>query len=101
MLTDPRTHQASIRWSVAQQRQGLPTFMHTTDPTWRIDEVPKQDEGWSLMCNFESPPADKGNPSIARVRYLMPNAPHRLGPGLRLQLYERGTGRYAEVEILD
>ena len=100
-MTDLATHRASVRWSAEQQRRGLPAFVHTTDPCWRIDELPKQDEGWSLMCNFERPPVDQGNPSIAHVRYLMPNAPHRLVAGLRLRLFERGTGDYAEVEILD
>ena len=100
-MRDPVTHQASIRWSAEQERQGLPAFDHTTDPAWHVDEVPRQDEGWSLMCNFERPPAAQGNPSIARVRYLMPNAPHRLVAGLRLRLFERGTGQFADVEILD
>jgi hypothetical protein len=100
-MTEPRTHQASIRWSTEQERQGLPAFSRTTDPVWLVDEIPKQDEGWSLMCDFDSPPVVQGNPSNARVRYLMPNAPHRLVPGLRLQLLERGTSRYADVEILD
>jgi hypothetical protein len=100
-MTDPRTHQASIRWSAEQERKGLPAFSRTVDPSWHIDEVPKQDEGWSLMCNFDSPPVVQGNPSIARVRYLMANAPHRLVPGLRLQLFERGTSHFADVEILD
>ena len=100
-MTDPHTHQASIRWSAEQDRQGLPAFSRTTDPAWHVDEVPKKDEGRSLMCNFDSLPVVQGNPSIAQVRYLMPNAPHRLVPGLRLRLFERGTGQYADVEILD
>jgi hypothetical protein len=100
-MTDPVTHRAPIRWSAAQQGKGLPIFAHTTDPTWLFDEIPKQDEGWSLMCDFATPPALQGNPSIAHVRYLMPNAPHRLIPGLRLRLFERGTGQFADVEILD
>jgi hypothetical protein len=100
-MADTVTHRALIRWSAEQERRGLPTFVRTTDPTWRIDEVPKKDEGWSLMCNFESPPAAQGNPSVAHVRYLMPNAPHHLAPGLRLRLFERGTNQFAEVEILD
>ena len=100
-MSDSVTHRASIRWSAEQLRQGLPAFSHTADPTWHVDETPKQDEGWTLMCDFESPPRAQGNPSIAKVRYLIPNAPHRLVPGLRLRMFERGTGQFADVEILD
>ena len=100
-MTEPVTHRASIRWSAEQERQGLPAFSYTTDPSWHVEEVPRKDEGWSLMCNFDSPPSAQGNPSFAHVRYLMPNAPHRLIPGLRLRMFERGTGQYAEVEVLD
>jgi hypothetical protein len=100
-MTRPRTHQASIRWSAEQEQRGLPAFERTTDPAWHVDEVPKEDEGWSLMCSFDSPPVVQGNPSIAQVRYLMPDAPHPLVPGLRLRLFERGTSQFADVEILD
>jgi hypothetical protein len=99
-MMDSRMHQASIRWSAERERQGLPAFERTTDPAWHVDEVPKQDEGWSLMCHFDSAPVVQGNPSIAQVRYLMPNAP-RLVPGLRLRLFEHGTSQFADVEILD
>jgi hypothetical protein len=29
---------------------------------------------WSLVCKFERPPSAQGDPSIAHVRYLVPNA---------------------------
>jgi hypothetical protein len=99
-MTESATHHASIRWSAEQERHGLPEFSRTIDPAWHIDEVPSHDEGWSLMCNFESPPKAQGNPSIAHVRYLMPNAPPLI-PGVRLRLFERGTGQYADVTIVD
>lgn len=100
-MTDPSEHQASIRWSSAQQQQGLPEFTQAADPAWHVDEIPTQDEGWTLLCDFDRPPVSQGNPSLARVRYLMPNAPHRLVRGLRLRLFERATGQVADVEILD
>jgi hypothetical protein len=37
-------------------------------------------EGWSLVCNFERPPSAQGDPSIAHVRYLMPNAQAHMIP---------------------
>jgi len=52
------------------------------------------------MCSFDSSPLAQGNPSIAEVRYLMPDAPPLI-PGLRLRLFERGTSQFADVEILD
>ena len=100
-MTDQIAHRASIRWSPEQQQRGLPVYTQTADPAWHVDETPKLDEGWTLLCDFEHPPALQGNPSIARVRYLMPTAPHRLERGLHLKLFERGTGQFAEVEILD
>ena len=99
-MTDPNAREASIRWSSEQERRGLPTFLRTTDPSWHVDEAPKENEGWSLVCEFDRPPAAQGNPSIARVHFLMPSALHRLVPGLRLRLFERGTGQFANVEIL-
>jgi hypothetical protein len=100
-MTDQPTHHASIRWSPEQQRQGLPNITQTADPAWHADERPVHDEGWTLLCDFATSPTVQGNPSVARVRYLMPNAPHRLVRGLHLRLFERGTGQFADVEILD
>jgi hypothetical protein len=99
-MTEPRTHQASIRWSTEQERQGLPAFSRTTDPVWRVDEVPKQDEGWSLMCNFDSPPVVQGNPSIAQVRYLMPDAPHRLVPAFGYGCSSEGLASMPTLRFL-
>jgi hypothetical protein len=92
---------ALIRWSPEQQRLGLPDLLQTTDPTWLVDEVPVKHEAWSLICEFDRSPAVQGNPSLAAVRYLMPTAPHRLEPGLRLHMFERDTQCFALVEILD
>jgi hypothetical protein len=100
-MTDQKAHRASIRWSPEQQRLGLPQFTRTADPAWHVNDTPKRDEGWTLLCDFERSPALQGNPSTAQVRYLMPNAPHPLGPGVRLRLFERATSQFADVEILD
>ena len=97
-----RIHQARIHSSEEQVRRGLPSISRTTDPSWLVDEGPGSGQGWSLVCEFEAPPAHQGNPSHAHVAFLVEDAPHRrLGPGSRLQLFERGTGQRAGVEILD
>jgi hypothetical protein len=92
---------ARITWSLAQVKRGLPVFTRTIDPAW-FDADPPGAEGWSLQCRFETTPAAQGNPSPAAVAFLVEGAPHeRLVPGVRLWLYERGTGHRAVVEVLD
>ena len=98
MATD---HCARITWSEEHVRQGLLSGSRTTDPAWVAEAIPRQDEGWSLICEFDVPPRKQGNPSTGRVRFLVPAAPHEyLRPGAKLQLFERATSQLAEVEIL-
>ena len=95
-------HSARIFWSADLHERGLPAIAQTIDPAWFEDAQPGQDDGWSLVCDFERPPSAQGDPSTARVRLLVAEAPHdRLRPGVRLRLVERATQRYATVEILD
>jgi hypothetical protein len=75
-------------------------MVSTTDPAWFTADPP-QAEGWSLVCTFERSVREQGNPSAARVRFLMENAPdERLQPGVVLRLFERQTQAFATVEIL-
>ena len=93
---------ARITWSPDQVRLGLPPISEIVDPCWLDDTVPVTREGWSLVCRFDPPPHEQGNPSTALVHFLVDNAPHeRLRPGASLRLFERGTGAYANVEILE
>jgi hypothetical protein len=95
-------HHARITWSTEQVRRGLPAVAEMIDPAWLADATPTIDDGWSLVCRFDSPPREQGNPSLAQVNFLADEAPHdRLKPGSALRLFERGTGSYATVEILD
>ena len=95
-------HRARITWSPEQVRQGLPPITQTVDPAWFADDRTPRAEGWSLMCMFEPPPNEQGSPTVARVRFVMPDAPHeRLRPGATLRLFERGTHGFANVHILD
>lgn len=93
-------HTARITWSDDQVRHGLPDVTQTIDPSW-LESDPEGADGWSLVCRFEEPPRQQGNPSIARVRFLVDTAPHVLRPGTCLRLFERWTTRYAKVEIID
>jgi hypothetical protein len=95
-------HSARITWSAEQVRRGLPPVSQTIDPAWLEDAEPLKGDGWTLMCRFERPPVQQGNPSAARVRFLVDEAPHdQLKPGTSLRLFERGTKGLATVEILD
>ena len=101
-MTEARAHRASVRWSSEQEAVGLPHAMTTTDPAWFANETPRADEAWSLVCEFDQPPVEQGNPSTGMVHYLMAEAPHaKLVTGAMLQLFERSTGRFAALEILD
>lgn len=101
-MNGPLSHRATIRWSRAHEHSGLPTFRRTTDPAWFAEQIPRVDDGWSLTCEFEQPPAAQGNPSAAHVHFMVEKAPHELLiAGARLKLFERATGDYAEVTILD
>ena len=95
-------HPARITWSSEQVRLGLPAIASSTDPVWLDTDSARSSEGWSLVCRFEAPPLQQGNPSIAQVRFMMAGAPHeQLSPGVTLRMFERATGQLATVEILE
>jgi hypothetical protein len=96
------SHRARITWSAAHLNCGLPACTETTDPSWLLDATPSVDAGWSLVCLFHQSPRDQGNPSEARVHFLVDDAPHHiLKPGASLRLFERATKDFATVEILE
>lgn len=89
-----------VTWSEEQVELGLPNIMVTTDPSNPIDEQ-YSDEWWSMVCRFEKPPVEQGNPSRAYVRFLLKKAPHKLlQTGAKFQLFERATQKFAVIEIL-
>jgi len=95
-------HLARITWSEEHVRRGLLAGVFTIDPAWVAEAVPGVDDAWSLRCDFDTPPAQQGNPSTGRVRFVVPAAPHDyLKVGACLRLFERGTGEFAQVEILE
>ena len=94
-------HLARVTWSEQCVATGLPEVAETIDPAW-LGSHSTDVAGWSLICRFDPSPRAQGNPTKALVRFLAHDAPHEvLRPGMRLQMFERGTGRYAEVEILE
>jgi hypothetical protein len=91
-------HLARIFWSDEQERRGLPAFTRTTDPAW----LGPSEDAWSLVCRFHASPREQGSPSIAKVSFLLEEAPHsRLLPGVKLRIFERSTQQLATVEIID
>ncbi len=94
-------HRVRIIWSVAQVGCGLPTFTDTTDKAWVEDALPPS-QGWHLVCHFDQSPRAQGNPSVARVHFLVDDAPHdRLVAGARLRMHQASTTDHAIVEVLD
>jgi hypothetical protein len=93
-----KEHRARITWSEAHVRLGLPRTRESVDPAW----FNAGEEAWSLRCHFERPPAQQGNPSEARISFVMSEAPHEgLAPGVVLHLFERATTAQASVEVLE
>ena len=100
-MPESTQHVARITWSSEHERRGLPRAARMIDPAWFTGSVGEK-EAWSLVCTFEKPAAEQGNPSVARVQFMVPAAPeNRLTPGATLRLFERATGGFAVVEILD
>jgi hypothetical protein len=101
-MTGQKRHRALIRWSPEQERLGLPSSMRGIDPAWISPTKPVQDDGWSLVYEFDRAPMEQGNPSAAYVHFPIDDAPHeQLVAGTILQLFEPATRRYATIEILD
>jgi hypothetical protein len=94
-------HAARIYWSVEQVERGLPAVTRTIEPAWFLEAGQGSEQGWTLVCEFDSPPSVQGNPSTAQVAFWVEGAPHeRLAPGVALRLFERATRQHARVEIL-
>jgi hypothetical protein len=94
-------HRVRITWSESLIRRGLYAVDRMMDPVW-LDLDPLDAEGWTLRCRFEEPPSVQGSPSIGWAHFLMDEAPQEwLTPGMRLRLFERGSGEHALVEVLD
>ena len=97
-----KEHNAKIYWSPEQVTRGLPAMARAVNPAWFTEPGRGSDEGWSLVCEFPTSPVEQGVPTVARVRFLVEEAPHdRLRPGTVLRLFEPGTGQRARVEILE
>ena len=98
----PTEHRANITWSQALAERGLPTTSEVIESAWIDPDAPGEHDGWRLVCGFEAPPSEQGNPSAATVRFASDDAPDdRLSAGITLRLREPGTGHYASVAILD
>jgi hypothetical protein len=94
---------AKVQWfsSLLRGKHALPAGLRyigigrfaEDGPTW-------PDGAWSVLCRFDVPPAEQGNPSTAHVSFLVDAAPHdRLAPGAKFELYE-GPHAVASIEVL-
>ncbi len=95
---------AKIHWVPPEKggRMTLPAGKrYATVSCFKEDAERWSEEAWSIVLEFEEPPAKQGNPSIARAQFLMDTAPaDRLQPGCAFDLYE-GAKRVASVEIIE
>lgn len=94
---------AKVHWIPPDKggRTALPAGQHyTTVSRFQEDDERWRQEAWSIVLEFDEPPAKQGNPSMARARFLVEAAPiERLKPGCAFELYE-GKKCVATVEIM-
>lgn len=94
---------ARIYWIPAEEggRTSLPTGKtYATVSRFPEDVDTWLQEAWSILLEFDEPPAVQGNPSMAKARFLVEQAPaERLKPGHAFELYE-GKKKVARVEIV-
>jgi len=94
---------AKVHWIPAEEggRTFLPTGkQYATISRFTEDASAWLQEAWSIVLEFDEPPSVQENPSIARVRFLVEQAPvDRLKPGHAFELYE-GNKKVAMVHII-
>jgi hypothetical protein len=95
---------AKIHWVPLEEggRTSLPAgTRYATISRLQEDTAAWLQEAWSIVLEFDEPPAAQGNPSMARARFLAERAPvDRLKPGRTFELYE-GAEKVATVEIVE
>ena len=98
-----RRVRARVRWIEATKgRRTAPPSGHRYVTIGRFcEDGPGWPDGaWSVVVEFDTPPAPRSVESMATVSFLMPSAPHeRLQPGRVFTLHE-GRAPVAEVEVL-
>src|SRR5262249_6226940 len=79
----PELYDKRLRGATRCSRYSLTISRFTEDAdTWL-------QEAWSIVLEFDEPPSVQGNPSLARARFLVEQAPvDRLKPGHAFELYE-------------
>jgi hypothetical protein len=95
---------AKVHWVSPEEggRISLPTGKkYSTIARFPEDTGTWLQEAWSIVLEFDEPPAAQGNPSMAKARFLAGQAPiDRLKPGRAFELYE-GKKKVAMVEIVE
>jgi len=99
-----KTVSIKVFWVPSAQggRSDLPKgFQYSTVSKWpdQTDEEWLR-SAWSVVLDFDRPPAEQGSPSSARARFLADEAPEDwLQPGRKFELYE-GRRKVADVQIV-
>ena len=98
------SRRARVRW--LSKTEGGRTSLPGGERYVTIGRFPEEGPGWpdgawSVVIDFETPPAEQGNPSVGTASFLMEAAPQeRLEQGTHFELYE-GLSKVADVELLD
>ena len=87
-----REHRALVHWSDEHVAHGLSTATESIDPAWFEHDTPGRDDGWSLACSYDTAPDLQGNPSSARVHFLLDERVGCLTHGCNVQHAGLGTG---------
>ena len=98
-------HDALIHWTpeTVRGKRELPPTLRYVGLSRFPEDVPGQDEAWSVVIRFDQPPPEQASrtTSRGRIQFLVDEAPHeRLRPGAKFELYE-GPFHVANVEVLD
>ena len=97
------SHPVKVYWCDAQSggRASLPAVnQYITISRFPDDEDSWPDGAWSIVANFDSPPAEQGSPSVGRAHFLVEAAPsERLRPGAIFTPHE-GLREVATVHVV-
>jgi hypothetical protein len=98
------THRVKVTW-VSAGKGGRATLPSATRYVnighFPHDPVDWPDGSWSVVLEFDAPPAEQGSPSYGTASFLVDEAPHEwLQPGSTFDVYE-GTRHTASIEVLD
>lgn len=103
MVSKSKAVLVQVHWISREEggRSSLPAgHQYSTVSRFEEDTDTWLQKAWSVVLDFDRPPLEQGNPSVARAKFLSDSAPiERLMPGRTFELYE-GRKKVAVVRII-